>query len=358
MRGIRTSSLDTTKDLSVSGKRSQPPTRARDPGRPAWTANAMDPINYMPQSSQRPSPRSDPVHGHGAWLAQTHHFMGGAWPSPGPHYLPSPQPSRGLPGLDPFHVGMQGTLPHPDRSLRPPAATTPNPWLGLASISQNHTWISATPPYPGGPASSGTVSHGGLPPVGFIARVGGSEAEGIGHPNSASLSTDGRRGFMDVRPGTAPVPVPMPPRLQTSAQVDGVAAIVGAGAGIGTGSGTVQGATPEARPPLQFSSGVHRGPLIANGSSPPALPQTQVVNHQYQHPSLPQPQPQPQPQVQPPRQRPHHRHHHHLPLDQTTPPRRATIHGSASPTTPPSPHTPRPHHSGRATSKFPSSRDC
>ncbi|KAK4088128.1 hypothetical protein PCL_05183 [Purpureocillium lilacinum] len=232
----------------------------------------MDPINYMPQSSQRPSPRSDPVHGHGAWLAQTHHFMGGAWPSPGPHYLPSPQPSRGLPGLDPFHVGMQGTLPHPDRSLRPPAATTPNPWLGLASISQNHTWISATPPYPGGPASSGTVSHGGLPPVGFIARVGGSEAEGIGHPNSASLSTDGRRGFMDVRPGTAPVPVPMPPRLQTSAQVDGVAAIVGAGAGIGTGSGTVQGATPEARPPLQFSSGVHRGPLIANAPEPTSTP--------------------------------------------------------------------------------------
>ncbi|UNI21045.1 hypothetical protein JDV02_007073 [Purpureocillium takamizusanense] len=295
----------------------------------------MDPINYMSQSSQQLSPRSDPVHGHGAWLAQTHHSMGGPWPPPNPHYLPSPQPSRGLPGLDPFHVGMQGTLPHPDRSLRTPTTMPlPNTLLGLASLSQNQTWIPAAPPYPGGPASAGTAGHG-LPPVGFIARMGGSEPEGGRPPGSGPLSADEHRGFVDVLSGTNPVPTaPMQQRLQTTASRDEVAAA-------NASAGAVQGATPEARLPLQFNPGGHQRPLIANGSSASA---TQVVNHQYQHQALPQPQPH-----HPPRQRLHNRQHHSLPFDQTTPPRRATAHGSSSPTTPPSPNTPRPHHSGRAT---------
>ncbi|KAM4059679.1 ring finger domain-containing protein [Hirsutella rhossiliensis] len=81
----------------------------------------MDPINYLPHGSQRLASHSDTVHGPaGSWVTGAHSLATPGWPSNSPASpLFFPQaPPRPHASLDPSHFGLQGALPHPDRSLR------------------------------------------------------------------------------------------------------------------------------------------------------------------------------------------------------------------------------------------------
>lgn len=81
----------------------------------------MDPINYLPQGPQRHSSHGDTVHGlAGSWVTGAHGLSAPGWPpnpSDSPLYFTQAS-SRPHTGLDPSHFGLQGALPHPDRSLR------------------------------------------------------------------------------------------------------------------------------------------------------------------------------------------------------------------------------------------------
>ncbi|POR36454.1 Uncharacterized protein TPAR_03350, partial [Tolypocladium paradoxum] len=106
----------------------------------------MDPINYIPHSSQRLPPHGDALHGHaGPWMADPQNIATSPWPphsSVSPLYFPQTQPPRPHSGSDPLQFGLQGALPHPDRSIRGQQQSQQDSIAGQPTPQPNH-WGSA-----------------------------------------------------------------------------------------------------------------------------------------------------------------------------------------------------------------------
>ncbi|PNY25681.1 Uncharacterized protein TCAP_04380 [Tolypocladium capitatum] len=175
----------------------------------------MDPINYIPHSSQRLPSHSDPLHAHaGPWMSDTHDIATSPWPphsSVPPLYFSQAQPPRPHSSSDPLQLGLQGALPHPDGGVRGQqqsqqlsfaAQSTPqsnhrgsalHPVSGLASaasMGQGGDLVSHPSEMPAGPA----LGHGGrgftLQPQGAV-NMGppGATSEAHSLPARGSLSS-------------------------------------------------------------------------------------------------------------------------------------------------------------------------
>lgn len=159
-------------------------------GSAATRLRAMDPINYIPHGSQRLPSHSDPLHGHaGPWMADAHDMANSPWPphsSVSPLYFSQTQPPPSHSNPEPLPFGLQGALPHPDRSIRGQQQSQQQDSVAGQPPPQSNHWGSALHSV-SGLASTASISQGEA--GGLISHPGEREM-----PAGAPLGHGGR-GF-------------------------------------------------------------------------------------------------------------------------------------------------------------------